>query len=54
MEEEKSRADYMREWRKQNPEKSKAATLNWRKKNPDKVKEYNHRQYLKRKQKEGG
>ena len=46
----KSRADYMREWRKQNPEKSKRASDNWRKKNPDKIKEYNHKQYLRRKE----
>lgn len=45
-----SRADYMREWRKQNPEKSKRASDNWRKKNPDKIKEYNHKQYLRRKE----
>lgn len=48
--EEKSRADYMREWRKQNPEKSRSATSKWRKNNPEKVKEYNHKQYLRRKE----
>lgn len=44
-----SRAEYMRNWRKKNPEKKKKYADAWRSKNTDKISEYNHRQYLRRK-----
>ncbi len=47
----KTNAEYVREWRKKNPEKDKASRKRWREAHPEKVKESNHRQYLRRKAK---
>lgn len=43
------KAEYMREWRKANPDKDKAQRERYRKAHPDKIREYNHRQYERRK-----
>ena len=45
----KTNAEYLRAWRKANPERDKANRDAWRKANPDKVKEINRRQYERRK-----
>ena len=45
----KTNAEYLRQWRKANPEKDKENRLRWRHANPDKIKQYNHRQYERRK-----
>ena len=44
-----TRTEYNREWRKSHPELMKASRDRWRKANPDKIKEYNRRQYERRK-----
>lgn len=41
--------EYMRRYRRKNPEKIKKARDAWAANNPDKVKAANHQQYLKRK-----
>lgn len=43
------KAEYNRAWRKANPEKFNASVKRWRQAHPEKMKEYNHRQYLRRK-----
>lgn len=42
-------AEACKKWREANPEKYKAGWKRWREAHPEKVKEYNHRQYLRRK-----
>ncbi len=44
-----ARTEYNREWRKSHPELMKASRDRWRKSHPEKIKEYNHRQYERRK-----
>lgn len=45
----RDKAAYDKEWRKANPEKYRACLKRWRDSHPDKIKEYNHRQYERRK-----
>ena len=49
-----SRAEYMREYRKKNAERLRPQQAEykrkWRAENRDKEKEYNHKQYLRRKE----
>lgn len=44
------RTDYMKRYCQEHREERAARTREWRQKNKDKVKEYNHKQYLKRKE----
>ena len=39
----KTNAEYLRLWRKANPERNKANRDRWRKAHPDKISEYNRR-----------
>lgn len=42
-------AERQKKWRQNHPERFYAMVKRWREANPEKVKEYNHRQYERRK-----
>ena len=49
----KDRREYYKAWREAHPELMKACRDRWRKAHPEKIREYNQRQYERRKAKKG-